>query len=250
MKEIFDNRDMSETVFRNVNLHRAVFDDVNLGEARIHNANLGGLTIDDANIRGLTIFGFRVDELIEAELDRRDPERLRLRMVNLYDPECVRTVLAHLDEVRAGFVAWLRATDHSLLTVRLTPDQWSVIELLRHLLFAEDLYTNRWLLHNDEPWSKLGLLPAFLADRPEFADVGSQPIEDLEAILSAWVAVHNRLMGFVASVTVEELRRDTGQMDFGQGTVGGVLQGLAQHDLAHIRQAEAVIQRLHERSQP
>jgi len=241
MNEIFENCNMAGATFHNVNLHRAVFDDVNLGEARIHNANLGGLTIDDANINGLTIFGFRVDELIESELDRRDPVRARLRMADPYDPECVRTVLARLDEVRAGFVAWLRATDHSLLTRRPAPDQWPVIELVRHLLFAEDLYTNRWLLQNDEPWNKLGLLPAFLADRPDFADVGSQPTEDLEAVLSAWAAVHTHLTEFVASVTADELRRDTSQIDFGQRTVGGILQGLALHDLEHIRQAEAAI---------
>ena len=243
----FENRNMAGAVFRNVNLHRSVFDGVNLGEARINNANLSGLTIDDANIIGLTIFGFRVDELIEAELDRRDPMRAQLRMADPYDPECVRAVLERLDEMRAGFIAWLRATGNSFLTQRPTPDQWSALELLRHLLFAEDLYTNRWLLQNDEPSNKLGLLPAFLADRSDFADVGSQATDNLEAILSAWAAVHARLTEFVANVTNNELRRDTSKKDFGQGTVGGVLQGLAQHDLEHVRQAEAVIRHLQAR---
>jgi hypothetical protein len=217
----FENRDMAGAVFRNVNLHRAVF--------------------DDANINGLTIFGFRMDELIQAEMDRRDPERGRLRMADPYDPECVRAVLVCLDQVRAGFFSWLQATEHSYLTRRPGPAQWSVLELVRHLLFAEDLYTNRWLLKNDEPWNKLGLLPVFLAGRADFIDVGSQPTEDLEAILSAWAAVHARLMKFVANVTVEELCRGTSQIDFGQGTVGGILQGLALHDLEHIRQAEGVL---------
>jgi hypothetical protein len=36
--------------------------------------------------------------------------------------------------------------------------------------------------------------------------------------------------------------RDTSDVDFGQGTVGGVLQGMAWHDLHHSRRAEALIE--------
>ena len=86
---------MTGTVFRNVNLQNVMFANVNLGGANIHNANLVGLTIDDANINGLTIFGFYVDELIEAEMDRRDPMCAQLRLADLYDPECVRNVMSN-----------------------------------------------------------------------------------------------------------------------------------------------------------
>lgn len=244
MIETFENRDMAGAFFHNVNLGGAVFDDVNLAGARIHNANLEGFAIEDANIKGLTIFGFRVDELIEAEFDRRDPERARLRMADCFDPECVRAVLRHLGKVRARFSAFLRATKPSQLTTRPVPNQWSAVENLRHLIFAEDLYLNRWLLQNDEPWCKLGLLPAFLADDPHYATVGSQPSEDIEILLAAWDALHNRMMAFVASVSVEELHRDTSKLDFGQGTVGRVMQTLALHDLNHIRQAETAVNML------
>ena len=216
----------------------------NLSDARIHNANLSNLTIEDAYIKGLTVFGFHVDQLIEAELDRRDPERVRLRMVDCCDPDCVRAVLHQLGEVRSAFAASVRAAEPVQLTTRPDPDQWSVVELLRHLIFAEDLYLNRWLLQNNEPWCKLGLLPAFLADDSHYADVGSQPAEDIETLLAAWEAIHTRMMAFVARVTTEELQRSTSQIDFGQGTAGKILQGLAMHDLEHIRQAEAVMAKL------
>jgi hypothetical protein len=169
---------MANVVFHNINLHRAVFDDVNLGEATIHNANLGGLTVDDAYIKGLTIFGFHIDELIEAELDRRDPVRLLLRMADRYDPACV----------WASFYATLRAVDPDPLTVRPVPNpgvlyrQWSVIETLRHLVFAEDMYIHRWILQDHEPWCPLGLLPDFLIGRPGFEQVGAQLTNDLEHI--------------------------------------------------------------------
>ena len=76
MPETYENRDMAGAIFRNVDLHGAAFVDVNLGEATIRNANLKNMTIEDANIAGLTIYGIRVDRLIDAELDRRDPERV------------------------------------------------------------------------------------------------------------------------------------------------------------------------------
>ncbi len=242
MGETFERRDLSGAVFRDVDLHKALFEDVNLGEATIRNAYLKDLSIEDAYIGGLTINGIRVDELIEAELDRRDPERVRLRMSDSHDPEEVRAVVERLDEVRARFSEALRAADTDSLITRPSTGKWSALEHVRHLVFAEDLYLNRWILRNDEPWVRLGLLPAFLAGDPNYADVGSQPTDDLEAVLAAWEDINACVRMFLADLTAEDLRRDTSDIDFGQGTVGGVLQGMAQHDLHHIRRAEALIE--------
>ncbi len=241
MGERFENRDMAGTLFHNVNLYGTTFDDVNLENARIYNANLRNMTIDDANIAGLTIFGVRVDQLIEAEFDRRDPERARLRMRDIFDPDEVRCVLAHLDEVRAEFYARLRATPPDMLIAHPGPDRWSALEHVRHLVFAEDMYLDHWLLRNDQPWCKLGFLPPFLEGNPVFAGVGSEPTDDLETVLAAWDAIHAGMKAFVAGITPEILRCDTSDVDFGQRCVGGVLQGMAQHDLAHIRMAEAAL---------
>lgn len=241
MNEEFQNSNMAGAVFHNVNLGGVKFDDVNLAGGSIHNANMENFTIKDAYIKGLTIFGLPIDELIAAELDRRDPERARLRMLDCFDPACVRAVLAHLGEVRAGFCTFLRGTDPALLSARPAPGNWSAVENLRHLIFAEDLYLNRWLLQNNMPWCQHGLRPDFLAGDSRYAEVGCLPTEDIETLLAAWEAIHARMMTFVATVSAEELRRDTSQLDFGQGTVGKVLQTLASHDLEHIRQAEAAV---------
>lgn len=248
MGETFASRDLAGAVFLNVNLQQAVFDDVNLEDASINNANLKNFSIDDAYIGGMTIFGVRVDLLIEAELDRRDPERVRLRISNPNDPQEVRAVMKRLDEVRSEFCERLRAAEAGLLTARPRPGQWSAIEIVRHLVFTEELYLNRWILANDEPWSEVGLLPAFLARDPAYSRVGSAPTDDLESVLEAWAAVHRRTQKFVAQVTAEQLRRVTREVDFGQGTVGHILRGLAEHDLAHIRQAEDAISRLQEQT--
>ena len=100
MTEKFENVDLSEAVFHDVNLRQVIFKDVNLSGASIRNANLENFSIEDAYIKGMTIFGLDIEQLISAEFDRRDPERVRLRVEDPYDPECVRAVHAHLDEVR------------------------------------------------------------------------------------------------------------------------------------------------------
>jgi hypothetical protein len=241
MNKRFENLDMGGALFHNVNLYGATFDDVNLAGARIYNANLQDMTIDDANIAGLTIFGMRVDELIEAELDRRDPERVRLKMRDILDPQGVLRGLPHLDTLRAEFYARLRAAPPDTLSAHPGPERWSVLEHVRHLVFAEDMYLNRWLLRNDRPWCMLGFLPPFLEGNPAFAGVGAAPTDDLETVLAAWDALQAEMQTFVAEITPEILKRDTSDLDFGQGCVGGVLQGMAKHDLQHIRMAEAAL---------
>ncbi len=241
MKEQFTHVNMAGTEFHDVNLQDAIFDDVNLAGARIRNTNLVNVVIEDAQIKGLTIFGFNVAELIEAELDRRDPKRVALRAADIFDPDEIKGVLAELDGVRTAFKALLRATAEDRRTGHPGPDRWSATEHLRHLVFAEDLYLNRWLLRNEEPWCCLGFLPPFLEDDPEYADVGTAPTDDLELIVATWENLNAGIWAFVNDVTVEGLRRDTSDVDFGQRTVGQVLQGMAQHDLTHIRMAEAAI---------
>lgn len=244
----FRRVDLGEAVFDDVNLGAASFGNVNLGGARIRDANLTGLKIESANIAGLTIFGIRVDKLIEHELDRRDPARVALRMGDIFDPAEVGRVMGRLGHLRAAFYATLRQTPQDVLVECPGPDRWSALEHVRHLVFAEDMYVHRWLLRDDRPWCRLGFLPPFLSDNLAFSEVGQEPTKDLEIVLAAWDRIHRNLLAFLPSLTAEVLRRDTSDVDFGQGTVGAVLQGMAQHDLTHIRMAERAIRDVREQA--
>jgi uncharacterized damage-inducible protein DinB len=240
MPEIFERRNLSGAVFHDVNLQGACFDDVNLAQATIRNANLSGLTITDAYIAGLTVFGFAIDQLIAAEQDRRDPERVRLRPADPFDPACWPAIFQRQAELRRAFCARLRAADPAALAAR-SPEGWSALEILRHLIFAEDLYIHRWILQDATPWCPHGLLPDFLRGQPAYAGVGSQPEASLETLLAAWERIHADTEAFLSGLTAEQLRRDTRALDFGQGTLAGILQTLVQHDLEHIRQAERAL---------
>jgi hypothetical protein len=244
MNETFENQNLSGATFHNVNLQEARFEDVNLSGASICNANLEDFSIDDSYIKGLTIYGFDVYQLISDELDRRDPERVRLRMKDRHNPENVRQVMQRLDEVRHDFRELLLDTDPILLANQPASGEWSVVEVIRHLLYSEDLFLNRRILGNQEPWNPFGLLPDFLEGDPAYAGVGSQPVDDLRILLEAWDGIHARMSDFIASVTEEVLRGPIRDLAYREGTVGDVLQGMAHHDLDHIRQAEEVIKSL------
>jgi hypothetical protein len=241
MPETFENIDLSEAVFHNVNLAGANFKDVNLSGASIRNANLENFSINDAYIKGMSIFGLDIEQLISAEFDRRDPERVRLRVDDPYDPECVRAVHARLDEVRREFHELLLKTDPQRLTARPAPEEWSVVEVVRHLLYSEELFLNRRILGNDESWCPLGLLPDFLVGDPDYAGVGSQPSTDIIQILDAWERLHARMRAFVAGLTVEQLHYPLRDLSYGTGDVAAVMKGMPQHDLVHIRQAEKAL---------
>lgn len=248
MTETFEHMNLGAAVFHDVNLAQARFEDVNLSGASIRNANLENFTIEDAYIKGMTIFGLDIEKLLSDEFDRRDPERVRLRMSDPYDPECVRGVMQHLDEVRHSFRQILLAADPTQLTTRPSPREWSVVEIVRHLLYSEDLFLNRRILGNAELWNPLGLLPDFLQGDPASAGVGSQPTENIHLILDAWESLHECMRLYLASVTVEQLHGPLRDLAYGNGTVADVLRGMPQHDLVHIRQAEAAIKSIQEQT--
>ncbi len=238
----FHRVNLGQVTFNDVNLAQAVFENVNLEGAHISNANLRDLRIDDAYIGGMTIFGMRVDELIEAEKDRRDPERARLRMSDRYDPQVVKAVLARLAEVRQAFRERLRATPPEVLNTSPGPNRWTALEHVRHLVFAEDLFLNRRILQNDAPLHALGLLPDFSAGDPAFSGVGSDACRDLETILTAWDESHAAMLAYLADLTPEKLH--TVNHEERPRTVADILQVMAHHDLEHIRWVERVLNEL------
>ena len=242
MGETIKTRNMANTVFQDVNLNHSHFEDVNLQDAVFCEVNLSGVRIDDANIAGLTILGVRVDEWIRAELARRDPDAATLCAFDPHDPACIHALLRRLDQERHRFKEHLRAADECALNRRPGKGRWSALEHLRHLVLAEELYTHRWILRDTAPLSPLGLLPRFLVGRPGFEIVGTDGTENLAAVLQAWDQVHRLTLAFVARVTADQLKRSTADVDFGQGTVGGVLAGMAHHDRHHVRRAQSALE--------
>jgi uncharacterized protein YjbI with pentapeptide repeats len=167
----FTDADLSGTRFENLLLTGATFRNVDFGSARFDVVNLSGVTIRgaalvdvdiDAEIRNLRINGVDVVPLIEAELDRRHPDRVRMRPT---DADGFRQAWDILERLWQQTVDRARGMDPALLHERVD-GEWSFIETLRHLVFATDAWVNRAVLRDPSPWHPLDLPHDEMPDAP------------------------------------------------------------------------------------
>jgi DinB superfamily/Pentapeptide repeats (8 copies) len=143
--------DLAGTRFREVGLRGAVLRGVELCDVEI-----------DGLIENVTINGVDIGPLIEAELDRQDPDRVKMRPA---DPAGFREAWDILG------ARWERTVERAR---RLPPErlhesvdgEWSFIETLRHLVMATDSWVGRAILGDPAPWDPLGLPWDGMPDTP------------------------------------------------------------------------------------
>jgi uncharacterized damage-inducible protein DinB len=157
----FEQADLSGAQLIAVDLSDAQLRGVDLSGVRMRGVEMVGVDIS-GEIVNVTINGVDVAPLIDAELNRRDPDRAKMRPD---DP--------------AGFSeAWDilgRLWDETVERARRLPPEmlhesvggeWSFIETLRHLAFATDSWIRRALLGDPSPWDPLGLPWDEMPDTP------------------------------------------------------------------------------------
>jgi len=163
------------TTFRRFDLREVTFDDSFLNGTRFKNVDLrgakirGSLLVDveiSGEIHNLVVNGVDVAPFVEAELNRRDPDRMKMQP---RDVAGFREAWAVLERRWADTVERARGLerrDPALLHERVD-GEWSFIETLRHLVFATDAWLRRAVLGDPEPWSPLDLPHDDMADIPE-----------------------------------------------------------------------------------
>jgi uncharacterized protein YjbI with pentapeptide repeats len=154
-KEVAASREWTGARFTDVDLAGAVFRDVNMSGVTIADALLVGADIS-GEIAGMRVNGVEVAPLIEAELDRRAPERVLLRAPDLAG-------------LRDGWTAVERLWEPTMALARTLPeatrrqrvgDEWSLVETLRHLVFVTDAWFRWAVLGKARPYHRLGLAHA------------------------------------------------------------------------------------------
>lgn len=168
----FTEQDLSGSTFERVDLSRARLREVRLTDATIQDADLSGLRVrsawldrvrmtgveaPDLEIYGelgrLLVNGVDVVPLVEAELDRRTPERTLMRPT---DVAGFRTAFEALDRLWAGTVERARALPAERLHEQVD-GEWSFTETLRHLGFAHACWVSGVVLADPSPWHPLDL---------------------------------------------------------------------------------------------
>jgi hypothetical protein len=157
----FESVDLSGAVFRDVDLSGARFDFTDFGGVRMRGVELADVEVS-GEVWNLRINGVDVAPLVNDELDRRDPDRPKMRPV---DPAGFREAWDTVERLWAGTVARARAADPALLHEQVD-GEWSFIETLRHLAFATDAWVRRAILGDPSPWDPLDLPWDQMPDTP------------------------------------------------------------------------------------
>ncbi|SCG59320.1 DinB family protein [Micromonospora humi] len=158
----FTGDNLSGARFARVNLADAEFRAVDLSGARFRGVDLSGVVMRgvelvdvriDGEIQNLVVNGVDVAPLVNAELDRRDPVRARMRPA---DPDGFREAWGIVERLWDGTVERARGLDPGLLHESVD-GEWSFIQTLRHLVFATDAWVRRAILGDPSPWDPLDL---------------------------------------------------------------------------------------------
>ena len=141
----------------------ARFEAEDLRGARFTDCDLTGVTIRDGwlvnvsisgYVSNVTVNGVDVTDFVNAELDRRHPERVQFREGQTADD--VRALWDTIERL------WAQATERAgrlpaEAVDRQVNEEWSFAQTLRHLVFITDAWASRTVLDEEMPYHPLGL---------------------------------------------------------------------------------------------
>jgi hypothetical protein len=133
----------------------------------VHGADVRGSAIYDTRLRGVDLWdidihgdlknvrvnGVDIAPLVEAELNRKEPDRAKMRPV---DADGYREAWSILETRWAATVERAEALPEHRLHESVD-DEWSFIQTLRHLCFATNAWVARMVLGELSPWHPLDL---------------------------------------------------------------------------------------------
>jgi DinB superfamily/Pentapeptide repeats (8 copies) len=157
----FERTDMTGVEFHAVDMSGARFRAVDLTGAVMRGVDLVDVDIF-GEVHNLVINGVDVAPLIQAELDRRHPDLVKMRPA---DPAGFREAWDLLERRWAETVARARELPPEQLHESVD-GEWSFIETQRHLVFATDAWVRRAILGDPAPWDPLDLPWDEMPDMP------------------------------------------------------------------------------------
>jgi len=189
----------------------ARIEDADFSNARLHAPNFEGARITDAwfygadisgDLEGLTLNGVEVAPLVEAELERREPERAKLRAA---DPVGLAEAWALIEQTWQNTVELAKALPEERLNERVD-DEWSFAETLRHLVMATDCWLRRMVKGIERPYHRWGLAGSWLSDPVAWGlDPAAQPsLDEVVAVRAERMA---EVKATIAALTADELER-------------------------------------------
>ena len=168
----FHGQDLTGARFERVSLRGATFTKVYLNDASLrsvdfsgaqirgalfHGTRMRGVELGDVEITGelqnVVVNGVDIAPLVDVELNRRMPERAKMRPD---DGDGFREACSILERLWEGTLARARTFPEAALH-HSVDYEWSFIQTLRHLNFASAAWVGRMILGNASPWHPLDL---------------------------------------------------------------------------------------------
>jgi uncharacterized protein YjbI with pentapeptide repeats len=157
----FEHADLSGAQLRDVDLTGARFIEADLSGVIMRGVELANVSIS-GELLNVTVNGVDIAPLVDAELNRRYPDRAKMRPA---DPAGFREAWDVVERLWEQTVARARLLPPDLLHESVD-GEWSFIETLRHLTFATDSWISRAILGDPSPWDPLGLPWDGMPDTP------------------------------------------------------------------------------------
>ena len=157
----FERVDLSGAELRDVDLSGARFAAVDFSGAVLRGVELVNVSIY-GELLNVTVNGVDIAPLVDAELNRRYPDRAKMRPA---DPAGFREAWDLLERLWGQTVERARRLQPELLHESVD-GEWSFIETLRHLAFATDAWIRRAILGDPAPWDPLDLPWDEMPDTP------------------------------------------------------------------------------------
>jgi len=186
-------------------------EDADFSRARLHSPSFEGTRITDAwffnadisgDLEGLRLNGVEVAPLVEAELDRRFPERAKLRAS---DPPGLAEAWATLEEIWRTNLARAQALPEPALFERVD-DEWSFVETLRHLILATDCWLLRTVKQLARPYHPWGVAGSWLTD-PASLGIDPHATPSFLEVLAVRRGRVDMVRETIAGLTAGELER-------------------------------------------
>jgi len=195
----FERADMTGARFTSATFRGATFRACEFQNVVMRGVEMWDTTID-GEIKNLVINGVDVAPLVDAELDRRHPERPKFRPT---DPDGFREAWNLNERLWKSTIAKARGLPPDALHESVD-GEWSFIQTLRHLAFATESWVARCILGNSSPWHALSLPWDTMTPRPGVPhDRDARPsLDDALALRQDAMAIVRRV---VDGLTDEQL---------------------------------------------
>jgi hypothetical protein len=206
------NERFFEADFSGARFHGVNFSNVKISDAWLFNVEISGL------VGNLSVNGVEVGAYVEAELNKRHPQRLLLAPS---DPAGMRSAWKSIEAFSAATLDRARVLPADALDESVD-EEWSFLETLRHLVFATDRWITGPVLRDANPFHPLGM-PNPPIDEATAAHFDLEAKPTLDEALVVRRERMDRVAELIEDIDTDELNRQVPSPNGGTTTVKSCL---------------------------